>query len=38
MHLLDAPQGILVNFNYINIFKNRQKTFVDKLFDELSEK
>jgi GxxExxY protein len=35
MNLLKAPKGILINFNCSNIFKNGQKTFVNKYFDEL---
>jgi GxxExxY protein len=35
MKLLKAPKGILINFNSSNIFKNGQKTFVNKHFDEL---
>ncbi|HRG88905.1 MAG TPA: GxxExxY protein [Chitinophagales bacterium] len=32
---LQVPKGILINFNCINIFKEGQKTFVNKLFDNL---
>ena len=38
MHLLKAPKGILVNFNCLNIFKEGQKTFVNDIFSELSDK
>ncbi|MCO5231910.1 MAG: GxxExxY protein [Chitinophagales bacterium] len=36
MNLLKAPKGILINFNCSNIFKEGQKTFVNKYFSELS--
>lgn len=32
MKLLEAPKGILINFNCINLFKDGQKTFVNDLF------
>jgi GxxExxY protein len=32
MKLLEAPKGILINFNCINLFKNGQQTFVNDLF------
>jgi GxxExxY protein len=32
MKLLKAPKGIIVNFNCFNIFKERQKTFVNEYF------
>jgi len=35
MHLLRAPKGILINFNCTNIFKEGQKTFVNRLFQAL---
>ena len=35
MHLLKAPKGILINFNCTNIFKEGQKTFVNRLFEAL---
>ncbi|MEN9522610.1 MAG: hypothetical protein RL065_987 [Bacteroidota bacterium] len=35
MKLLKAPKGILINFNCSNIFKDGQKTFVNKHFDKL---
>ncbi len=37
MKLLDAPKGILMNFNCINLFKNGQKTFVNDLYRFLPE-
>jgi GxxExxY protein len=35
MKLLEAPKGILINFNCKNIFKDGQRTYVNKLFEEL---
>ncbi len=35
MKLLRAPKGILVNFNCLNLFKEGQKTYVNKLFKSL---
>jgi len=35
MKLLNAPKGILINFNSRNIFKNGQQTFVNDLFRAL---
>lgn len=32
MKLLKAPKGIIINFNCFNIFKEGQKTFVNKYF------
>lgn len=32
MKLLDAPKGILINFNVVNLFKDGQKTYVNELF------
>lgn len=32
MKLLEAPKGILIDFNCINLFKDGQKTFVNDLF------
>lgn len=36
MKLLKAPKGIIINFNCFNIFKEGQKTFVNKYFKLLS--
>ncbi|HQZ83370.1 MAG TPA: GxxExxY protein [Pyrinomonadaceae bacterium] len=36
MKLLEAPKGLLVNFNCVNIFKEGQKTFVNEFFRALS--
>ncbi len=35
MNLLKAPIGLLINFNVKNIFYEGQKTYVNKLYDEL---
>lgn len=35
MKLLNAPKGILINFNCSNIFNDGQKTFVNELFRDL---
>jgi GxxExxY protein len=35
MHLLSAPKGVLINFNCSNIFKEGQRTFVNRLFQDL---
>ena len=32
MKLLEAPQGLLINFNCINIFRDGQKTFVNEFY------
>jgi GxxExxY protein len=37
MKLLNAPKGILINFNCVNLFKEGQRTFVNELFRALSE-
>lgn len=36
MKLLKAPKGILLNFNCSNIFKQGQKTYVNKIFSQLN--
>lgn len=36
MKLLKKPKGILINFNCHNIFKYGQKTFVNKIYEELA--
>ena len=38
MKLLDAPKGLLINFNVRNIFKEGQKTFVNELYRKLLDK
>ena len=35
MQLLEKPKGLLINFHCTNIFKEGQKTLVNKLFAEL---
>lgn len=37
MRLLNAPKGILINFNCTNLYKQGQKTFVNDLFRNLPE-
>jgi GxxExxY protein len=36
MNLLKVPKGMLVNFNVSNIFKEGQKTFVNKYYEQLN--
>lgn len=35
MKLLKVPKGILYNFHVTNLYKEGQKTFVNKFFDDL---
>ena len=37
MKLLEAPEGLLLNFNVTNIFKEGQKTYVNELYRNLPE-
>jgi hypothetical protein len=37
MRLLDAPKGILINFNVVNLYRDGQKTFVNDLFRNIPE-
>lgn len=37
MKLLEAPKGILFNFNVVNLYQEGQRTFVNKYFDALDE-
>ncbi|MEL6658527.1 MAG: GxxExxY protein [Bacteroidota bacterium] len=37
LKLLEAPEGLLINFNVSNIFKEGQRTFVTELYRELSD-
>lgn len=37
MKLLEAPKGILINFNVVNLFKEGQKTFVNEIYRSLSD-
>ena len=32
MRLAEAPKGVLINFNVVNVFKEGQRTFVNELF------
>jgi len=35
MKLLNSPEGILINFNVANLYKDGQQTFVNELFRDL---
>jgi GxxExxY protein len=35
MKLLEKPEGLLINFNVTNLFKEGQKTFVNEIYREL---
>ena len=35
MKLLNAPQGLLINFNVVNIFKDGQRTYVNEWYRDL---
>ncbi|HXK82087.1 MAG TPA: GxxExxY protein [Bacteroidales bacterium] len=37
MKLLESPEGLLINFNVTNIFKEGQKTYVSELYRNLPE-
>lgn len=37
MKLLKAPQGLIINFNVTNIFKEGQKSFVNELYRNLED-
>jgi GxxExxY protein len=37
MKLLEAPEGLLLNFNVTNIFNEGQKTYVNELYRDLPE-
>jgi len=37
MEMLQKPKGILINFHCVNIYKDGQKTLVNKLFSQLPE-
>ena len=37
MNLLNAPIGLLINFNVKNIFYEGQKTLVNKLYSQLED-
>lgn len=38
MKLLNAPKGLLLNFNSVNLFKDGQKTLVNEIYRNLPEK
>jgi len=38
MQMLEKPKGIIINFNCVNIFKEGQKTLVNRIFSSLPEK
>ena len=35
MNLLNLPMGLLINFNVTNIYKEGQKTYINKLYNHL---
>jgi len=35
LKLLEAPMGLMINFNVVNIFREGQKTYVNELFRNL---
>lgn len=37
MNLLERPKGIMINFNCVNLFKDGQKTYVNKFYRNLPE-
>ena len=37
MNLLNSPEGLLINFNVTNIFKEGQKTYVNNLYRNLDD-
>jgi GxxExxY protein len=37
MKLLEAPEGLLLNFNVTNMFKEGQKTYVNELYRNLND-
>ncbi|MCX2582675.1 MULTISPECIES: GxxExxY protein [unclassified Pedobacter] len=37
MKLLEAPQGLIINFNCVNIFNDGQKTFVNDFYRNLDD-
>jgi GxxExxY protein len=37
MKLLNAPKGLLVNFNCVNLFRDGQKTLVNDIYRDLPE-
>ena len=37
MKLLKAPEGLLINFNVVNIYKQGQRTLVNELYRNLQD-
>jgi len=37
MNLLNSPEGLLINYNVTNIFKEGQKTYVNDLYRDLDD-
>jgi GxxExxY protein len=37
MKLLKSPEGVIFNFNVVNLYKDGQKTYVNELFRDLPE-
>jgi len=37
MNLFNSPNGLLINFNVTHIFKEGQKTYINRLYNELWE-
>jgi len=37
MNLLNSPEGLLINFNVTNIFKEGQKTYVNELYRDIDD-
>jgi GxxExxY protein len=37
MNLLQAPEGVIFNFNVVNLYKDGQKTYVNELYRDLPE-
>ena len=35
MNLLNLPMGLLINFNVTNIYKEGQKTYINKLYNQI---
>lgn len=35
MNLLNVPMGLLINFNVTNIYKEGQKTYINKLYNQI---
>ena len=37
LNLLEKPKGLMINFNCVNVFKDGQKTYVNKFYSNLPE-